>query len=255
MFFESQHSAISDVCILHSPTKTEGFPTHLHQAFEFYAVKEGKVLVKIENKSYTLTKDQAVLVFPYQRHSYEVLESAMHVACLFSLDFAPEFYRNKQNLQPKDNSFYLSPKIIFPEEDYLLKKAFIYTVLSEFERGAKYEESEINGKNALLCKILIFLSQNFDSDCSLKAVSKYLDYDYAYISKFFKRETKTSIHSYVNSLRIGKAKSMLLSEDLPIYIIAEKCGFSCLRSFNREFIKQVGVSPTRFKKEQSVKQQ
>ena len=37
-------------------------------------------------------------------------------------------------------------------------------------------------------------------------------------------------------------------------IIAEKCGFSCLRSFNREFIKQVGVSPTRFKKEQSVKQ-
>lgn len=253
MFFESKHSAISDFCIIQRPEVTTDFPLHLHQAMELYVVFEGKVEVTIEDKKYLLEKDRAVLVFPYQRHSYKIIEKTTHVDCLFSIDFAPEFYRDKDNLCPQDNSFDFDHTLIPNSDDYLAKKYFVYLALHQFEKSAKYEQSFISDKNDLLCKILLYVSQNFSSECTLKQVSEHVGYDYAYVSKFFKKETKRSLHSYVNDLRIEKAKNQLLYQNLPVYLIAEKCGFKCLRTFNREFRKQVGQTPLQFKKTQSAK--
>ena len=247
MFFEGHHSALSDFCIITHNAPTVDFPLHLHQALELYLVTEGSVLAEVDGEQYLLQKNQAVLVFPYQRHSYKIIDNAEHLDCIFSPDFASEFYRDKNQLCPTNNKFDFNAEMVPATDDYLLKKSFIYLMLSAFNKNTNYRSFTMNGKNDLLCTILIYISNNFTGKCTLKEISEHVGYDYAYISKFFKKETNLSLHGYVNLLRIGKAKSMLLSENLPMHIIAERCGFNCARSFNREFLKIEGISPSSFK--------
>ena len=247
MFFEGHHSALSDFCIITHDAPTVDFPLHLHQALELYLVTSGRVLAEIDGQEYILEKNQAVLVFPYQRHSYKILQRAEHLDCIFSPDFAPEFYRDKQQVCPTNNKFEFDINLIPTKDEYLLKKSFIYLMLNEFNKNTNYRDFTMNGKNDLLCSILIYISNNFAGKCTLKEISEYVGYDYAYISKFFKRETNLSLHGYVNLLRIGKAKNILQTQNLPMHIIAERCGFTCVRSFNREFLKIEGITPSAFK--------
>ena len=53
----------------------------------------------------------------------------------------------------------------------------------------------------------------------------------------------------VNNLRIIESKPLLTAGDKSIEEIAELCGFSSLRTFDREFLNQVGVTPSKYQKQ------
>jgi AraC-like DNA-binding protein len=51
----------------------------------------------------------------------------------------------------------------------------------------------------------------------------------------------------VNELRIGRACSLLMEDDLNITEVAYECGFTNLSNFNRQFLKLKGLSPCKFR--------
>jgi AraC-like DNA-binding protein len=69
-----------------------------------------------------------------------------------------------------------------------------------------------------------------------------------HLSQLFKQEIGMSIMQYVQHVRIGKAKLMLVESDDPISLISERCGIQDSRYFSRIFKKSVGLSPTVFRK-------
>jgi transcriptional regulator GlxA family with amidase domain len=73
------------------------------------------------------------------------------------------------------------------------------------------------------------------------------------LRRFFKRHTGSSIQDYLMGLRLGRAVSLLLSSDLPIYRVAEESGFQNLSHFNRQFDRHRGMSPSRFRRERFEK--
>jgi AraC-like DNA-binding protein len=83
----------------------------------------------------------------------------------------------------------------------------------------------------------------------LRDAASSIGYDYAYISKLFKRKVGISFRQYVNNLRIIESKPLLTAGDKSIGEIAELCGFSSLRAFDREFLNQVGVTPSKYQKQ------
>lgn len=70
----------------------------------------------------------------------------------------------------------------------------------------------------------------------------------SYFMYCFKRITGTSIVSYITQIRIKNACEMLLSTDKQVVRIAMECGFDNLSNFNRQFKKNVGCSPLKYRK-------
>jgi LacI family transcriptional regulator len=56
-----------------------------------------------------------------------------------------------------------------------------------------------------------------------------------------------SISSEITQCRLERAKHLLLETDLPSYRVAEGAGFGTIKSFNRVFRREAGVSPQRFR--------
>ncbi|MDG4721724.1 MULTISPECIES: helix-turn-helix domain-containing protein [Thalassospira] len=68
------------------------------------------------------------------------------------------------------------------------------------------------------------------------------------LRRFFQRHMGSNIQDYLMGLRLGRAASLLLSSDLPIYQVAEQSGFQNLSHFNRQFRRHRGVAPSAYRK-------
>ena len=54
-------------------------------------------------------------------------------------------------------------------------------------------------------------------------------------------------NDYINSLRVSNACKHLLNSDRSVTEISEIVGFNTLRTFNRAFFKQMGVTPSQYR--------
>lgn len=67
-------------------------------------------------------------------------------------------------------------------------------------------------------------------------------------SRSFRRHTGMTLVQYVNRLRINLACQLLMSDDnLPVTEICYAVGFNNLSNFNRQFLTQKGMPPSRFR--------
>ncbi len=83
MFYERKHLVGSDYFLV-IRDKNFSFQPHMHGCFEMIAAIRGSILVNIDNREYSVTPGQAVLVFPHQIHSFETEPGAVHLICIFS---------------------------------------------------------------------------------------------------------------------------------------------------------------------------
>lgn len=68
-----------------------------------------------------------------------------------------------------------------------------------------------------------------------------------HFSREFKKSMKTSPANFIRKLRLDKAVNMLQSGTMPVYAIAENCGFESSSYFCRAFVKEFGISPNAFR--------
>ena len=225
------------------------FPMHLHSSFEFILVTEGEMEIVVDGREYVLHEKDALLVFPNQLHELRTKKHSCHFLCIFSTGIVGAFSKIVNGLIPCDNLFHpdfadVEKLASLTEKDSVIKvKACLYSICSQFYENARYDEKNIAGDD-LVSKIFRFVEENFNSVCSLDALSKYTSYHYVYLSKFFKKCTGISFTEYVNRYRITEACSLLQNDSQTILKTAYDCGFDSLRSFNRNFKNIVGVTPS-----------
>ncbi len=248
MFFESHHSIDEQEFHVGSGNNMFSLP-HLHLSFEFFMVTKGQTKVTIDGKEYQLKPNQAVLIFPYQVHSYQSQQNSAFFLCIFSPWLVPHFYQKTKQSLPDSNRFDYHPQKYPPEENIFLQKAFAYNICGKFDQQANYMSAAEGQKDELLTQLLLFITQHYKSDCLLKTAAKYVQYDYVYVSKFFKRAVGLSFHSYVNQFRIQEACRLIKATNQPISLVAEECGFPSLRTFYRDFKRFTGFTPKEYKKQ------
>ena len=249
MFFEPQHSMKETLFATHLMTNIR-FPLHIQRSFEYAEQICGTTEVTVNHKKYVLEPGDAVLIFPLQPHAYSALTDGQLRVFIFSPDFVSEFYENVRNKHPESNQFKCSLPKNLPPDNVYYKKVISYFICAEFDKGRTYTEQYEKNENQILTKLLFFADENHRTKCLLRDAAAAIGYDYAYISKLFKRKVGISFRQYVNSLRIMESKHLLKEGAKSIEEIAEHCGFSSLRTFDREFLKQVGVTPSGYQKNQ-----
>jgi AraC-like DNA-binding protein len=196
-----------------------------------------------------MTEGQAVLIFPFQPHSYTPLtEDETHTLYIFSPSLVPSYYNALKNKLPLDSLFPCPALEQRRPKNRFAQKALAYFLCSEFDEGREYVDKPAKLKDGFFEKLLLFVNNNFTEVCSLKEACDHVGYDYAYISKKFKNLMGMSFKEYVNLLRISEAKQLLANTELSVGEIAEKCGFSTLRTFDREFFSHLNMTPTEYRK-------
>ena len=253
MFYELHHSANADYFRVESG-EDFSFPAHIHSGFELITLQSGSMKIFLDGKKYILTPGRGILVFPNQIHAMETMRKSRHRLCIFSPKLVSSFSKARKGMTPEDALFEIPLSVtdqLFSLTDadnpHLIKGA-LYTVCGLLDKGATYRERSQMEDEVLLFEIFSFIEQHYARDCSLEALSTALSYSYAYLSKYFKRTVGQSYNSYVNRYRIREVCDRLRNTASSILQISEECGFRSLRSMNRNFKEQMGITPAEYRR-------
>ena len=70
-----------------------------------------------------------------------------------------------------------------------------------------------------------------------------------YISQLFKNEIGVNFLSYLTSIRMEKAKKLLLSTSLSIADVADQSDYGDYRVFTKVFKKSEGITPSQYRRQ------
>ena len=96
--------------------------------------------------------------------------------------------------------------------------------------------------------VVEYCTKNYQKELSLSILERELHVSKYYISHLFSDRMKLSFNDYVNSLRVAHACRFLRGNEYSITEICSLVGFSTLRTFNRAFQKQMGQTPSEYRK-------
>lgn len=250
MFYEFHHIA-SPGFLKIERDRNFSFPPHLHQCFELTVLLSGKMQITVNDRFFELNKGDAILVFPNQIHSLQSSESE-HILCVFSPDLVHEYAVRLSGKIPQDNLFipdsYLVDALCNLRADSTTthKKGILYSFCAQFDKSKCYESRQ-KDSDGLLNKIFAFVEESFSIDCSLKKLSEQTGYDYAYLSRMFRKIVGMSYNAYVNQYRLSHACYLMENTDFPIIRCALDSGFESVRNFNRNFKSYLGITPTDYR--------
>ena len=235
---------------------------HLHRELELICLLEGEVVAYADSVRCELQAGDIFLTFPNQIHSYEKRTPETHVGFIFKPDLLPEMMETFTMGTPRSPVIRGGANLpqIRTLIDCLLQTRDSDSVahLSELRRGyllalcaqllpmmtiAKLPV----GDSETLRTIVSFCTKNFSEHLSLSLLEEKLHLNKYYISHLFSGRLGLGFNDYVNSLRVSEACRYLLNSDHPITEIGYLVGFNTPRTFNRAFMRQMGVSPSEYR--------
>lgn len=104
------------------------------------------------------------------------------------------------------------------------------------------------GHRRKIAPALDYISKNYDRTIKNDELAALLGISTVYFRKLFLRVTGTSPLSYIQDLRIAKAKRMLESDYDNLAEIALSLGYADIYTFSKAFKKHTGLSPTQYMK-------
>ena len=108
-------------------------------------------------------------------------------------------------------------------------------------------EPETADKHGDMKKADEYIERHYHHDISLSGLSEYMGLSENYFSTLFKKEMGVSLKTYVNTVRIEKAKQLLKETNLKIYEVAEQVGYNNSTYFSTLFKKVTGRSVSEYR--------
>lgn len=105
-------------------------------------------------------------------------------------------------------------------------------------------------KTALLTPALDHIAKHYTERITNAELSSLTGVSDTYFRKLFTEAMGESPISYVNSLRIKKAKEMLLFDSSTVSDVAKSLGYPSIYDFSRAFKRRVGISPSAFREKE-----
>lgn len=141
------------------------------------------------------------------------------------------------------------------EEHYKRRaSAILHAFLLEVSHDHLLSECSKNGKRtrkseAVAEQLLRYLSQNYSKPLTSQIISDMFEMNFDYLNRVFSAITGSPIFTYLNILRVYNAKKLILTTDLPFFVIAELVGIEDRYYFSKLFRKMTGLSPTEYYRE------
>ncbi|MBQ2584613.1 MAG: helix-turn-helix domain-containing protein [Erysipelotrichaceae bacterium] len=257
-------------------------PAHKHRYLELNYVYSGSSKYTINGKKITLNKGDIVLLEPDVIHGAEY-KSEDDIVVNFAMK--ERYYRNvltKYNdnrhllfdflfdslLKNRErNNYIVFRKRDNPMIDMVMQTIFyLYFGVREENYGSIMEEyirlmflqlvnetyrsndTEFSSKDDIVLATIMKEIQDHYADCDLKKIAEQFGYNYNYFSNLIKKKTGYTFLELKRNRQLEEVKSLLISTDKPVDMIAQECGFTNLSYFYKVFTKNNGITPSEYRK-------
>ena len=242
-------------------SKTLGYISHLHYNIELALVRKGKTRVTIDSSVYNVEEGDIIIVFPNQMHRFETLEREKCILLIVNPDILSELTKLFTSGIPSSNLIKGGAlngelwelaqnisKAYYGTEPY--RDSILHGYLLAFfgKLLPMLDIKDVQSKEFnVLGSILNYCINNSDKPLSLDLLEKELHISKYYISHTMSNKLHMGFNDYVNSLRVSNACKYLKKSDKSITEISDLVGFNTLRTFNRAFFKQTGMTPSQYR--------
>jgi len=239
--------------------------THWHNSLELFLVLSGEANVNVDGRDVQLTENDFIVINSNEIHSITTksdnLILALQIHSSFLKNIFPDLTQTKikcYSLNNNDNPSYTYLKNLMAEiailaskkvKNYIIKvHGLLYELMYELityhgEKIVNHIQTNSSKYIDRLSSIIAYIEMNYRNDISLNDVAKSQNLSPNYLASFFKTHMGMTFLNYLNSIRLEKAKSDLISTDLFITDIALNNGFPNVKSFNKIFKERYNVTP------------
>lgn len=226
----------------------------------FFYCTDGKGIISVDGKDYTLHKNEAFCIPRNQAHTYYACDDDpwsilwVHLkgedAKYFPLDKCKIIHFSTES---STNRMFFLFDLLFRVLDvthYSLGN-FIYIsqVLNLILAETYYREKpkSISKENRYVTQIIRFMYKNLTKNLTLNEVLTEFGYSKSYLNDIFQKATKHSPMDFYLNIKMQEACKLLRSSDLLVYEIAQELGYKDQYYFSRIFKKIIGVSPLNYR--------
>ncbi|MBR3966350.1 MAG: AraC family transcriptional regulator [Clostridia bacterium] len=239
---------------------------HMHYEIEYFLLLEGETVVYIDSMEYKLNAGDLCVVFPNQIHQFKTLSEEKYMLIIFSPDMVPELTDTFTSRIPR-SAVLRAAELTEDCEKLMRRMGEINSSMGEYRRVQmrgmlltffgfildKMSLTDVKSVSSHALKTVVnYCARNFSRDLSLSILEEDLHISKYYISHLFSMKLKVRFNDYINSLRINDACRQLRQTDKTVTEISECVGFNTLRTFNRAFVRQIGMSPSEYRKQGEI---
>lgn len=237
---------------------------HLHYHVEFFLLLEGKFRATVDATAYEVGAGDLLMVFPNQTHLFEQIEPERYILFIINPDLMPEFSSVFSGQLPKNAVIRnaMSDESLLPllqllaaqyekPQPHYQNLGLKGTLLALFSRLLpRLELTDLYAHDSGTMRAIVdYCARNYTTPTlSLEMLERDLHLSRFYISHLFSEKMNIGFNDYINSLRISGACRLLQQTDLSITDVSERSGFNTCRTFNRSFVKLLGISPSRYRR-------
>ncbi len=112
----------------------------------------------------------------------------------------------------------------------------------------EHQKSGFKTRRDEIKKVLLLVDQEYMTNLTMQQMAARIGLSPNYFSSLFTQETGQHFVFYLNSIRIAKAKELLMNTQMYFYEIAEKTGFADVTYFSKLFKRETGSSPSEWRR-------
>ncbi len=247
--------------------KHNSFPDvkdHCHSFFEIFFLISPTVCTRVNEQDFTMSKGDILIVPPYANHSSSILEKNKYerVVTWVKVPYISDLFHNNIfgtdtplhiHLTEEEYGEYCPHLIKLSEEmrrndfaSVLLCKCLLNEFLVFLARKTQAPSLSVN-ENPFVEKVRDYIDKNITLPLTVNDIAKTFFVSQYLLCRKFKQHTGTTVYRYIITKRLQYAKAYINEG----YSISEACtlaGFSDYSNFFKQFVDEVGMTPSEFNK-------
>ena len=239
------------------------FPNHFHEYYVLGLIESGQRYLSCKNREYTIEPGDLLLFNPRDNHTCAQIDGkALDYRCL---NIQTETMgRAVLEITGKEEQPYFTSQVIFQSElipllkelhlmimqeerDFRKEEIFFFLLeqlLTEYtEQDVPFPKMEQSAETKAICE---FLEKNYMNNITLNDLSDLTGLSKYYLLRSFTKQKGITPYSYMETIRIHKAKQ-LLEQGLPLIEVALQTGFADQSHFSNFFKKYIRLTPKQYR--------
>lgn len=235
---------------------------HFHTHFEIIYMLSGHSMIGIDGCVYDLYGGDLVIVLPHQVHRIQDLEPGKSYLFIVPHNICEEYQDLCAHSMPVNPVLHnidaqsqlhrlltvacqtLERNELFGNE---ILKGLLIIILGLAFRQMEFIPVKTEEWDTFR-QIVKYCTENYEQDISLQILAERFYLSRYQISRLFSRTANMNFPRFMAGIRVMEA-CRLLEQNNSITDAALRTGFSSIRSFNRCFMQQTGMSPKSYKKQ------
>ncbi|MBO5009925.1 MAG: AraC family transcriptional regulator [Clostridia bacterium] len=220
---------------------------HFHGSVEIFIVERGSYTIYTGGNETVLKEGDIAFIDRFTPHTSGVTELCENLS-VYVVVASSKYFSSVDWLHEFTLNSFVSRSAGFDKILEVVKS--VYSLSEELDENAKCgfvtlllgllhsymgERPRRNEKQSeMLIKIMRYIGESYAEDITLDSLSAKFGYEKTYISSTLNKAINMNLREYINRLRISEVKrEVAKNPEEPLYIIAERCGYTSQNTFYR----------------------